>query len=107
MLRFLIHYGIHFLVPIAIGLLFFKENRLEIILILLAGILIDVDHVFADPIFDPNRCSINFHPLHTYWAIAIYMSFLFFKKTRIYGIALITHIVADLADCWLLVLQSK
>ncbi|HZJ18970.1 MAG TPA: DUF6122 family protein, partial [Pricia sp.] len=58
MFRFIVHYGIHFLVPIAIGLLFFKEHRLKVILLLLTGIVIDVDHLWADPIFDPERCSI-------------------------------------------------
>ncbi|MDO6767890.1 MULTISPECIES: DUF6122 family protein [Cellulophaga] len=102
MLRFCIHYGIHFIVPIIIGFLFFKQNRIKATLILLSGILIDVDHLFASPIFDPNRCSINFHFLHTYWAITIYLSFLFFKKTRIFGIALVIHIIADYTDCWLM-----
>ncbi|TMM53850.1 hypothetical protein FEE95_18310 [Maribacter algarum] len=102
MFRFFIHYGIHFIVPIAIGLLFFKENRETAIIILLAGILIDIDHLLASPIFDPNRCSIDFHPLHTYWAIGIYVALLFFKKTRIFGIALLIHILADLVDCYLL-----
>jgi len=99
MLRFCIHYGIHFIVPIVIGYFFFKDYKLKAIVILLAAIVIDVDHLFASPIFDSNRCSINFHPLHSYFAIAIYFSFLFFKKTRIYGIALLIHILADIADC--------
>jgi len=90
------------MVPIAVAFLFFKENRLRMLLILLAGILIDLDHVFADPIFDPNRCSINFHPLHTYWAIGGYFALLFFKKSRILGIALLIHILADLTDCYLI-----
>jgi len=102
MLRFCIHYGIHFLVPIAIGLLFFKENRGKVIMILLSAILIDVDHVFASPIFDPNRCSINFHPLHSYWAIGVYFALLIPKKTRIFGIALLIHMLADLTDCYLI-----
>ena len=102
MLRFLLHYGIHFLVPIAIGFLFFKEYRFRISLLLLAGIFIDIDHLLAQPIFDANRCSINFHPLHTYWAIAIYLLFLLFKKTRILGLALTIHIIADMVDCWLI-----
>lgn len=106
MLRFLVHYGIHFLVPIAIGLFFFKDNRLKIVVILLAAILIDVDHLIADPIFDPNRCSIGFHPLHSYLAIALYVALLLFKKTRIFGLALLIHILADTIDCWML-LQSK
>lgn len=72
------------------------------IAILLAGIIIDIDHVLADPLFDPNRCSINFHPLHTYWAIALYVVMLIPKKTRIFGLALIIHIVADTTDCLLM-----
>jgi len=53
----------------------------------------------ANPIFDPNRCSIDFHPLHSYGAIVVYFLFLFFKKTRIFGIALLIHIIADIVDC--------
>jgi len=107
MLRFLIHYGIHFLVPIAIGFLFFKEQRLKAIFILLAAIVIDVDHLIADPIFDSNRCSVGFHPLHSYWAISLYFTALFFKKTRIFGIGLLIHIIADLTDCYLIGFQLK
>lgn len=99
MLRFCLHYGIHFITPIVIGYFFYKEQRLRAIIILLAAILIDLDHLLATPIFEANRCSINFHPLHTYWAIGIYISLLFFKKTRIFGIALLLHMLADFVDC--------
>lgn len=102
MIRFILHYGIHFLVPIAIGLLFFKENRLKVIVILLAGIVIDVDHLWADPIFDSDRCSIGFHALHSYWAIGGYAALLVFKTTRIFGLALLIHILADTVDCTLI-----
>lgn len=102
MLRHMVHYGIHFLVPILIAVWFFKGNRLKIALILLAGILIDMDHLLADPLFDPNRCSIGFHPLHSYWAILVYGILPFFKPTRIIGLALIIHIVADMLDCLLM-----
>ncbi len=100
MLRFLLHYGIHFLVPIAIGLLFCKENRGTVILILLSGIFIDLDHLLAQPVFDPGRCSIGFHPLHGYWAIGIYLLLIFYPKTRVVGLALLIHILADLVDCF-------
>ncbi|AYN68513.1 hypothetical protein D1013_14540 [Euzebyella marina] len=106
MIRFLVHYGIHFLVPIIIAISFFRSNRLKVALILLGGILIDIDHLLATPVFDANRCSIGFHPLHSYWAIALYLGLLFFKKTRIVGLALLIHIVADMADC-LLMFQTK
>ena len=102
MLRFCVHYGIHFIVPFAVGFLFFKENRLKVSLILLAGFLIDIDHLLATPIFDANRCSIGYHPLHSYVAIAIYVVLLAFKKTRIIAIGLLIHIVADLSDCYLM-----
>ncbi|WP_047419811.1 DUF6122 family protein [Cellulophaga sp. Hel_I_12] len=102
MLRFTLHYGIHFIVPFFIAFVFFKEKRSRVLLILLAGILIDVDHVLADPIFDPERCSIGFHLLHQYWAIAVYFVLLFFKKTSIFGIALLLHILADTVDCLLM-----
>ncbi len=102
MFRFIVHYGIHFLVPIAIGLLFFKEHRLKVTLLLLAGIVIDVDHLWANPIFDPERCSIGFHPLHSYRAIVVYFGLLFFKKTWIFGLALLIHIFADVMDCFLI-----
>ena len=103
MIRFTIHYGVHFLVPILIGILFFpKEKRLGVILVLLGGIVIDIDHVLANPIFDPNRCSIGFHPLHSYMAVALYFGLLLFKKSRLIGLALLIHILADTLDCWLI-----
>ncbi len=102
MLRHFIHYGVHFLVPIGIALLFFKENKLRVMVILLLGIVIDVDHLWADPIFDSSRCSIGYHFLHSYAAIIIYAILPFFKQTRLIGLALLIHIAADVSDCLLL-----
>lgn len=64
--------------------------------------VIDIDHLLADPVFHPNRCSIGFHPLHSYYAIAGYIGLLFWKKTRIIGLALLWHIFTDQIDCWLM-----
>lgn len=102
MLQPLTHYGIHFGLPLLIALLFFKANWKMAYLVMLCGLLIDLDHVLANPIFDSDRCSINFHPLHTYYAIAIYLGLSIFKKTRILGIGLIVHIIADAVDCLLM-----
>ena len=66
------------------------------------GMLIDLDHLLATPIFAPNRCSINFHPLHTYYAIILYFALLIPKKTRLIGLGLVIHILADTTDCWLM-----
>lgn len=102
MLRFILHYGFHFIVPILIAFVFYKENRTRVALILLGGILIDLDHLLATPIFDVNRCSIGFHPLHSYVAIVGYSILPFFQKTRLVGLALILHIIADSLDCMLM-----
>ncbi|MEC7262088.1 MAG: DUF6122 family protein [Bacteroidota bacterium] len=102
MARHFIHYGIHFLVPILIVFFAFKDNRIRVLLIFWAGILIDVDHLWANPLFDPNRCSIGFHPLHSFWAILGYGILPFFKATRLIGLALLIHIFADMTDCLLI-----
>jgi len=99
MLQTLSHYGIHFVLPLVIALLFFKTNWKTAYIIIAAGILIDVDHFLANPIFDANRCSINFHPLHTYYAMIVYVLLLLPKKTRLIGIGLCIHIIADYVDC--------
>ena len=102
MLREVLHYGMHLLLPLVIGFWAYPGRRLKAVLILLSGLLIDLDHLLADPVFDPDRCSIGFHPLHSYIAIGIYAALLIPSRTRIIGIALLIHILADSADCWLL-----
>ncbi len=66
---------------------------------MLGTMLVDLDHLLANPIFDPERCSINFHPLHSYWAMGVYLVLLFFKKTRIIAVGLLFHILTDYIDC--------
>lgn len=100
MLQSITHYGIHFIGPLLVALLFFKQNWKKAYAIMLLGMLIDLDHLFANPIFDPNRCSINFHFLHTYYAIGVYVLLALWKKTRLIGIGLLVHIIADTVDCW-------
>ena len=102
MMQSLIHYGIHFILPIVVALVFFESHWKKAMLIMLIGLFIDLDHLLAFPIFDPNRCSINFHPLHSYYAIGIYIVLSIFKKTRILGIGLLIHILADTIDCWMM-----
>ena len=89
----------HFLVPGIIAYIFFKPHWKKVWIIFLLTMLVDVDHIFATPMFDSNRCSINFHPLHTYYAIFIYFLLLIPKKTRIVAIALLFHMLTDALDC--------
>jgi hypothetical protein len=74
----ILHYFLHFGAPFFIAFLFFRKDWKRVYVILLATMLVDLDHLVASPIFAPNRCSINFHPLHTYWAMLVYVALLFF-----------------------------
>ncbi|MEL6672049.1 MAG: DUF6122 family protein [Bacteroidota bacterium] len=95
----LVHYGLHFLAPGLIAWFFFREEWKKAWLIMLATMLVDLDHLLADPMFDPERCSIGFHPLHSYYAMVVYVGLLFFPKTRIIGIGLLFHMLTDWQDC--------
>ena len=102
MLRFVIHYGCHFVFPFALAYFVFPGKWKQSSSIILLSMLIDFDHLLATPIFDPNRCSIGFHPLHNLYAGVIYLVLTYFPKTRIWGIALLWHLVTDQFDCWLM-----
>ncbi len=64
--------------------------------------LVDLDHLLADPLFDACRCSIGFHPLHSYVAIVFYLVMLVHPKTRIIGLGLLMHMATDGIDCILI-----
>lgn len=99
-LRFLVHYGLHFAFPFVLAWRFEPHQIKRTYLILLSTMLVDLDHLLASPMFDPCRCSIGFHPLHSFWAISIYVVMLFPKTTRWWGIGLVLHMLTDLQDCW-------
>jgi len=64
--------------------------------------LIDLDHLLADPVYAPGRCSIGFHPLHTAPAIGVYALLTLPRRTRVVGIGLLIHIGLDALDCLLM-----
>ena len=104
--RTITHYGLHFIAPLLLAFFFRKDRRVKAYLIMLATMVVDADHLLADPIFDPNRMSIGFHPLHSYFAIAVYviMCFFFFVKLhwpwwlRAVGVGLVFHMLTDWQD---------
>ena len=100
--RLLIHYGMHLLIPGALAWFFFRDRWIAVWLIFAACMLIDLDHLLATPIFDPHRCSIGFHPLHSYLAAIGYLLLLIPKITRIWGLGLLYHLLTDGVDCLLL-----
>ncbi|PKH66361.1 hypothetical protein CXF59_10395 [Flavobacterium sp. ALD4] len=94
------HYFLHFGFPFFIAFIFFRKEWKKAYLILIATMLVDLDHLLVEPIFETNRCSINFHFFHTYYAILIYVLLLFFRKPfRIIGIGLLFHMLTDFIDC--------
>lgn len=94
-----IHYGLHFVAPGLIAYFFYQPKWLKAWLILIATMLVDLDHLFAVPIFDADRCSVGFHYLHSYPAIVFYAILLFFPKARLIAIGLLFHMLTDYIDC--------
>lgn len=99
MLQTLVHYSLHFLMPGLIAWVFFRKNWKKAWIIMVLTMLVDLDHLLANPIFDPNRCSIGFHPLHSYWAIGAYCALFFIPKVRVVAVGLLFHMLTDYIDC--------
>ena len=97
----IIHYSLHLIAPGAIAWILFKPTWELGWIIMIATMLVDLDHLIAMPNFDPSRCSIGFHPLHSYYAIGFYLALLLIKKpyVRIVAIGLLFHMITDYQDC--------
>ena len=95
-----VHYFLHLGLPLVLSVVFFRKEWKKAYLLFVATMLVDVDHLLADPIFQANRCSIQFHPLHTHYAMVVYVVLIFLKKPfRILGIGLLLHMLTDFIDC--------
>ena len=102
-LKILIHYSSHFIAPLFFAKIFFKDNWKEAFIIMLLTMLIDLDHLLASPIFDSNRCSIGYHPLHTVYAAVFYFLLLFNPswKLKAVSVGCLWHLSTDYIDCLL------
>lgn len=97
-----LHLVLHAAIPGAVALLFFRPQWKRAWLIMFSTMLVDLDHFLADLIYDPHRCGIGFHPLHTYPAIAAYVLLLVPRATRLLALGLVMHMVLDALDCVLM-----
>ncbi len=105
-LRTITHYGLHAFAPLFLSFFFRKDRRWSAFLIMLATMAVDLDHLVADPIFDPHRMSIGFHPLHSYYAIAFYILLCVLPYDKLHwpwwlravGIGLVFHMITDWQD---------
>ncbi|MGM0507238.1 MAG: DUF6122 family protein [Bacteroidota bacterium] len=112
----MIHIVLHFIVPPVIALKFFHRRWRNATVIMIATMIVDADHLLADPIYDPTRCSIGFHPLHTIPAILIYLSLFVLplfvgrkaedqgwhptaRVLHLVGLGLLIHMALDWIDC--------
>lgn len=95
------HLILHFTVPALLAGAAFRKKWVIAYSIMMATMLVDVDHLLADPIYDPGRCSIGFHPLHGLIPIGIYLLLCFHGKTRLVGLGLVIHMALDSIDCQL------
>jgi len=95
------HILLHFLIPAIVAGLFFRRDWKRAWLIMMLTMIVDIDHLLAHPVYDPTRCSVGFHPLHTFWPMAIYAVLCFVPKTRYVGVGLVIHMILDSLDCQL------
>lgn len=112
----MLHIVFHFAVPLLVAIAFYHSHWKPATLILILTILVDVDHLLADPIYDPQRCSIGFHPLHTAPAIAMYALLFalplvlgrkpdapglrpYARTVHLIGLGLLIHMALDWSDC--------
>ena len=93
------HLVLHVIIPGITASLAFRKIMLQAWLIMMFTMAVDLDHLLASPVYAPERCGINFHPLHTYPAIGAYSLLLFVPKLRIIGVGLLLHMGLDFIDC--------
>ena len=106
-LQAIIHYFLHFGLPVIVSYRFFRPRWKKATLIMWLTMLVDLDHLLARPVFDSCRCSIHFHPLHSWPAIALYVLFFLIPKWRIPATGLLLHMATDQLDCWMNLLRCN
>lgn len=94
-----VHLGLHVLVPLTVAWVAYRTRWRTVVLWLWAGWLIDVDHLWATPIYVADRCSIGYHALHSSAAMVVYAALLFWPRTRLFAIGVWIHLALDALDC--------
>ncbi len=97
--QFIVHYFLHLLFPAIIAWFFYRDRWRTVYAIFILTMLVDLDHLLANPVFQACRCSINYHPLHSYIACLVYLLLLLHPRARIIGIGLLMHMMTDGIDC--------
>lgn len=95
----MVHILLHFIVPAVVAVFFFRKRVAVAVLVMYATMLVDLDHLVAEPVYDPLRCSLGFHPFHQTWLFAVYALLALVPKSRLIGLGLCIHMVLDGIDC--------
>ena len=95
----MLHIVLHFVIPVIVVGIFFRRRWKLAYFTMVATMLVDLDHLTASPIYNPDRCSIGFHLLHQPWFIVLYLVLCFVPKTRLIGLGLTIHVCLDAIDC--------
>lgn len=102
MIRSLVHLALHGLVPAAASWWAPRGRRLWVWILMMATMAVDLDHLLAQPLYDPNRCSLTTHPLHAYGMHPVYALLALWPRTRWVGVGLLLHMGLDGIDCLLM-----
>jgi len=102
-----VHLILHFMTPVVLARVAFPDRWKRLSLIMVLTMVVDLDHFLANPVFDPLRCSIGFHPLHSYQAIAAYPLMLALPQLRFVALGLLIHMGLDGSECIRLVLYGN
>lgn len=103
MLRPVLHIAAHFLVPAALSRCWPRGRRLRAWGVMVATMAVDLDHLLADPVYDPDRLSLGFHPLHAWALQPVYVLLALWPRTRLVGVGLVSHMALDGLDgLWML-----
>ena len=112
----MLHIFFHFSLPALLALAGFigVDRKLgcqrfaQYYLLMIATMAVDIDHLVAQPIYAPLRCSLGFHPLHQTEFIIIYalLSLLVLQPRQNLrfigwaGVGLSLHMLLDGLDCY-------
>lgn len=98
--RHTLHYSLHLIAPFWVAKIIWKNKWLKAGFLMLSTMLMDLDHLLADPIFDSTRCHIGLHPLHSLWAGLAYLLLLLIPswKCKAIGLGCLLHLGTDAID---------
>jgi hypothetical protein len=111
-----LHLLLHVLVPLVVAFYLAPKAKWKMVfMVMVATMVVDVDHLLATPIYAPNRCSILFHPLHQVLPMVVYALMVIWPLlvvvlkrklkpvefwTGWVGLGLVIHMLLDGVDCY-------